>query len=109
MSLLTVLGGKCNRGTTTIPLLRSWKIFFGWGGLQIFRAYGAVGDQLNVPSKAEVQRQRRDIFVENPSQKKYQPQRGGISGESFFAGFENIFRVVFHAEFLQQCDVFLAE
>jgi hypothetical protein len=78
-------------------------------GLQIFRAHGAAGDPLNAPAKAEAQRQRRDIFVENPSQKKIQPQRGGIFGKSFLAGFENVLRVIFHAKFFQQCEVFLAE
>ena len=88
-------------------------------------------------SRADVQRRRRDIFVENPSQKKFQPRQGRHiredkyvapdgawwkiqpwdynysapdgAGKSFLAGFENVSRVVFHAEFFQQRDIFIAE
>ena len=87
-------------------------------------------------SKAEAQRRRRDIFVENQPRRNSSPVRGDIfggedpapdgagwgihplnynyfapdgAGKSFLAGFENIFRVVFYAEFFQQPNVFLAE
>ena len=52
---------------------------------------------------------RAAILVESQSHKKTSPVRGGIFRPSFLAGFENISRVVFHAELLQQRNVFLAE
>jgi hypothetical protein len=55
------------------------------------------------------QRRRREIFVEYQPQRKSKLRRSGIFGKSFLAGFENVSRVVFHAELFQQLDVFLPE
>ncbi len=62
-----------------------------------------------VSAGPKAQRRRRDIFVEIRTKRNLQPRRGGILEKLLLTGFENVSRVVVHAELFQQLDVLLAE